>query len=85
MPQALCAAGVGIGSRPELAADLLRAPRTLDCVEVVNHRLLHGRRAFDDPGRDLRLLVWRRDPFPAPEAWRGRASRCAPAPHPPDP
>lgn len=35
MSQALTAARVGIGWRPELAADLLSAPRSVDFVEVV--------------------------------------------------
>ena len=50
-----------------------------DVVAIHNHRVLHGRRAFSDPAREfLRLLVWRRAAFPAPEAWRERARRTGP-------
>jgi hypothetical protein len=49
-----------------------------DVLVAHNHRVLHGRRAFEDTGRTFtRLLVWRRDPFPSPEAWRGLARKAA--------
>jgi gamma-butyrobetaine dioxygenase len=49
-----------------------------DLVVIHNHRLLHGRRAFDDEGRSFtRLLVWRDRPWPAPPPWRARAEAAA--------
>ena len=49
-----------------------------DLVVIHNHRLLHGRRAFDDERRCFtRVLVWRREPWPAPARWRGRAEAAA--------
>ncbi len=49
-----------------------------DVLVAHNHRLLHGRRAFEGTGRAFtRLLVWQRDPFPAPEAWPGIAREAA--------
>ncbi len=51
-----------------------------DLVLIHNHRLLHGRSAFLDERRSFtRLLVWRRQPWPAPERWRARAEACAQA------
>jgi gamma-butyrobetaine dioxygenase len=45
-----------------------------DVIVIHNHRMLHGRRAFDDPRREfVRLLVWRHAPYLAPAAWQGRA------------
>jgi gamma-butyrobetaine dioxygenase len=45
-----------------------------DAIVIHNHRLLHGRRAFDDPARAfVRLLVWNREPWPAPEELLARA------------
>lgn len=45
-----------------------------DLVLIHNHRLLHGRRAFEDERRSfIRLLVWRRQPWPAPSRWLERA------------
>jgi hypothetical protein len=45
-----------------------------DLVVIHNHRVLHGRRAFDDTRRSFtRLLIWRARPWPAPSAWRARA------------
>jgi gamma-butyrobetaine dioxygenase len=45
-----------------------------DLVLIQNHRLLHGRRAFEDDGRWFtRLLLWRPGPWPAPERWLARA------------
>jgi gamma-butyrobetaine dioxygenase len=45
-----------------------------DLVIIHNHRVLHGRRAFDDARRSFtRLLIWRARPWPAPSAWRARA------------
>jgi hypothetical protein len=49
-----------------------------DVLVAHNHRLLHGRRAFEGTGRAFtRLLVWPRDPFPAPEAWCSFAQGAA--------
>ena len=49
-----------------------------DVLVAHNHRLLHGRRAFEGTARAFtRLLVWQRDPFPAPETWRGLARETA--------
>lgn len=60
-----------IGRR--LAPWIERAPRIELRVEsdevlvVDNHRMLHGRRGFEDPARRfLRLLVWTREPGEAP-------------------
>jgi hypothetical protein len=47
-----------------------------DVIVVDNHRMLHGRTAFDDPHRELqRLLVWLRRPLPAPIELLERARR----------
>jgi gamma-butyrobetaine dioxygenase len=49
-----------------------------DLVVIHNHRLLHGRRAFDGEGRSFtRLLIWRARPWPAPSRWRARAEAAA--------
>jgi hypothetical protein len=46
-----------------------------DLVVIHNHRVLHGRRAFDDERRSFtRLLVWRASPWPAPAPWMQRAA-----------
>lgn len=51
-----------------------------DLVVIHNHRLLHGRRAFEDEGRSFtRLLVWRARPWPSPPRWRTRAETAAAA------
>ena len=48
-----------------------------------NHRVLHGREAFDDARRELvRLLIWLVTPLPAP-AWLERAVEAAPTPRTP--
>jgi len=45
-----------------------------DLIVIHNHRLLHGRRAFQDAGRSFtRLLAWRHQPWPAPARWLERA------------
>lgn len=45
-----------------------------DLIVIHNHRLLHGRRAFEDERRCFtRLLVWRHEPWPAPARWTERA------------
>lgn len=56
----------------ELEMELSRAPlitltpRAGEIVLVDNHRMLHGRRAFDDPDREfVRILAWLRDPLGA--------------------
>lgn len=52
-----------------------------DVIVVDNHRMLHGRTAFDDPRRELqRLLVWLRRPLPAPTELLDRARREGRAP-----
>ena len=48
-----------------------------DVLVAHNHRLLHGRRAFDGEREFTRLLVWRREALPSPEAWRQLAERAA--------
>jgi hypothetical protein len=49
-----------------------------DLVVIHNHRLLHGRRAFEGDGRSFtRLLIWRARPWPAPPRWVARAEREA--------
>jgi hypothetical protein len=57
-----------------------RAPRMVvrlgagDVLLVNNHRMLHGRLAFDDPSRDMvRLLVWLEVPWSAPREIASRA------------
>lgn len=56
-------------------------PEVGDMVVASNHRLLHGRRSFDDGSREFtRLLIWRVEPFPPPAALRQRASEHASAP-----
>ncbi|HEY3821573.1 MAG TPA: TauD/TfdA family dioxygenase [Polyangiaceae bacterium] len=57
-----------------------RAPRALvridagDVLVVNNHRMLHGRLAFDGASRELvRLLVWLEPPWRAPDAIARRA------------
>ena len=43
-----------------------------------NRRMLHGRRAFADPRRELeRINVWLADPLPAPPAFVERAAAAA--------
>lgn len=66
--------------RPLLdSAPAIEVPaRDGDVVAIHNHRLLHGRRAFQDARREfVRLLVWRAEPYPAPAGWLERA-RAAP-------
>jgi gamma-butyrobetaine dioxygenase len=43
-----------------------------------NHRMLHGRRAFEGQGREyIRLLVWSGTPMAAPERHRAYAAKVA--------
>jgi hypothetical protein len=43
-----------------------------------NHRMLHGRRGFADPQREfVRLLIWRKTPFPVPPALQKYAEQAA--------
>jgi gamma-butyrobetaine dioxygenase len=45
-----------------------------ELVAIHNHRMLHGRRAFEDRERQfLRLLVWLPAPFPAPPRFAAQA------------
>jgi gamma-butyrobetaine dioxygenase len=48
-----------------------------DILVAHNHRLLHGRRAFEGPREFTRLLVWRGEGLPSPEGWRRLAERAA--------
>jgi hypothetical protein len=49
-----------------------------DLVVIHNHRLLHGRRAFEDERRSFtRLLIWRTRPWSAPARWLARAEAAA--------
>jgi hypothetical protein len=49
-----------------------------DLVIIHNHRLLHGRRAFEDEHRSFtRLLIWRARPWPSPPRWLARAEAAA--------
>jgi hypothetical protein len=58
----------------ETAAVLELKAEAGDVLVIHNHRMLHGRRAFEDPGRAfVRLLVWRRAAYPAPARWLERA------------
>jgi hypothetical protein len=60
----------------ETAAPIEVRAEAGDLLVIHNHRMLHGRRAFDDAGRAfMRLLAWRREPYPAPAAWLERARR----------
>jgi gamma-butyrobetaine dioxygenase len=46
-----------------------------DVLVIHNHRMLHGRRAFDDDRRSfVRVLAWRQRPWPAPARWVERAT-----------
>lgn len=72
--------GVASALRPflESAAVIEVKAEAGDVLVAHNHRLLHGRRAFDGTERVFtRLLVWPRDPLPSPEAWRGLAREAA--------
>ena len=72
--------GVASALRPflESAAVIEVKAEAGDVLVAHNHRLLHGRRAFDGSERAFtRLLVWRRDPLPSPEAWRALAQDAA--------
>ena len=72
--------GVASALRPflESAAVIEVKAEAGDVLVAHNHRWLHGRRAFDGTERAFtRLLVWRRAPFPSPEAWRGLARDAA--------
>jgi hypothetical protein len=49
-----------------------------DLLVIHNHRLLHGRRGFDDVRRAFtRLLVWRASAWPAPRRFADRARAVA--------
>lgn len=68
-----------------LAAHLERAPvqsiavATGDTLLVDNHRMLHGRRAFEGNERELtRLLAWMRVPFASPSALLSSADTWGP-------
>jgi hypothetical protein len=55
-----------ISKRPPLRLRLERG----DVLLNHNHRVLHGRDAFSDVGRELiRTHYWLRSPMPAPERW----------------
>jgi hypothetical protein len=71
--------GVAAALRPfiESAAIIQVRAEAGDVLVSHNHRLLHGRRAFDGEREFTRLLVWRREAFPSPEAWRRLAERAA--------
>lgn len=63
--------------RPHLESTLVMEVRAGagDLVLIHNHRVLHGRRAFEDDGRAFtRLLVWRHQLWPAPSPWLERAA-----------
>lgn len=67
-----------------LAPYVAKAPRfevkldAGDLLVVDNRRMLHGRRVFSDPGRELcRLLCWLRAPLPEPPALRSLAEQAA--------
>jgi len=71
---------VGIALEPFLAsaATLEIKAEAGDVLVAHNHRVLHGRRAFDGVERSFtRVLAWRRDPLPSPPAWRGFAEQAA--------
>lgn len=49
-------------------------PSAGEVLVVDNHRMLHGRTAFEDESRAFtRLLVWLGSPLPSPERWRALA------------
>lgn len=57
-----------------------------DLVVIHNHRLLHGRRGFEDARRSFtRLLVWRHAPWPASQRWQERARVVEAPPAVPEP
>lgn len=52
-------------------------PESGELLVVANHRMLHGRAAFEDPERKFtRLLVWLATPLPAPARLRQRCERA---------
>jgi hypothetical protein len=72
LPEDTVAAGLRPFLETEPVIEVRAAPG--DLVVIHNHRVLHGRRAFDDARRSFtRLLIWRARPFSAPSAWRARA------------
>jgi gamma-butyrobetaine dioxygenase len=63
----------------EAAAPLVIPLAAGDVLVVDNHRMLHGRRAFDDPERLLvRTLAWLARPLGDAAAMRARAAEHAP-------
>lgn len=63
-----------------LAAAIARCPpdvvalRAGEALLLDNHRVLHGRRGFDDPRRELlRVLAWLDVPLGPPPSWAARA------------
>jgi len=53
-------------------------PAEGEVLVVNNHRMLHGRTAFEDPERKLtRLLVWLRTPLSSPEHLRSACAELA--------
>jgi hypothetical protein len=55
-------------------------PRAGDVYVVNNHRCLHGRLAFEDPGRAfVRVMWWFLEPFAAPPAYVERAAAAGAA------
>jgi gamma-butyrobetaine dioxygenase len=71
--------GVAAALRPfiESAAAIEVRAEPGDILVAHNHRLLHGRRAFDGQREFTRLLVWRREALPSPEVWRRLAHLAA--------
>jgi hypothetical protein len=62
----------------EPAYELKAEPGEL--LAIHNHRLLHGRRGFEDPKREfVRLLVWLRAPLPSPARYLAYAEEVAAA------
>ncbi|MBL8945669.1 MAG: TauD/TfdA family dioxygenase [Myxococcales bacterium] len=67
---------------PIVARALAEVPQRIVRLEggqallVDNHRMLHGRRAFDDPHRELlRVLAWLEAPLSPRPAWADTADR----------
>ncbi len=49
-----------------------------DVIAIHNHRMLHGRRGFEDVRRRFtRILAWRAVEWPTPGPWRERAQATA--------
>ena len=79
-PRPVTRDAVAVDLRPwiEAAAAIEVRAEAGDVVVIHNHRLLHGRRGFEDVGRSFtRVLAWRDAPWPAPVRLVERARDAA--------